>query len=136
MFSNQASCEKDPLDLRSFNQSSMLCLVHICSCQLLPEVHSVNRDFIFQSCVDHMERCQLPLSRRAVHALSMTHRSVFMLKQKTLCICNLLRSAVHLQICACQRCLELCSPYQDDPKDPVMRNQSGIISKSFVLSLC
>ena len=30
-------------------------------------------------------------------------------KQEILCICNLLRSAVHLLICACQRCVKLCS---------------------------
>jgi hypothetical protein len=36
------------MDLRAFNQSSMLCPGHICFCQLLSEVHSINRDILFK----------------------------------------------------------------------------------------
>ena len=55
-------------------------------------------------------------------------------KQKTLCICNLLRSVVHLQFCACQRCLELLSPYQDDPKD-LVRGTNLELSQNHLCSL-
>jgi hypothetical protein len=37
------------MDLRAFNQSSMLCPGHICFCQLLSEVHSINRDILFKA---------------------------------------------------------------------------------------
>jgi hypothetical protein len=37
------------MDLRDFNQSSMLCPGHICFCQLLSEVHSINRDILFKA---------------------------------------------------------------------------------------
>jgi hypothetical protein len=36
------------MDLRAFNQSSMLCPGHICFCQLLSEVHSINRDIMLK----------------------------------------------------------------------------------------
>ena len=54
-FSNQASCEKDPLDLRSLNQSFMLCLSTSAPANYYLRFILVTRDFIFQACVNHME---------------------------------------------------------------------------------